>query len=77
MGFGRFALWPTFFELRKFPIRNFLLIDSTYGLLSILRFKTKSDSRNSNKFRSKLEKNAKSQFLGCENILSSAAVTMG
>ena len=31
-------------------------IDSTYSLLSILRFKKKSEMRNSNKSRSKLEK---------------------
>ena len=55
---------PLFLELRETDFGNFKSIASTYSLLSILRFFKKSDSRNSNKFRSKLEKNAKSQFLG-------------
>ena len=58
---------PLFLELRIPDVGNFKPIDSTYGLLSILIFLEKSDSCNSNKFRSKFGKNTKSP----------AAVTMG
>ena len=57
---------PLFLELRETDFGNFKPIDSTYGLLSILRFLEKSDSCNSNKFRSNFGKNTKTHFLGCE-----------
>ena len=70
---------PLFLELRETDFGNFKPIDSTYGLLSILRFLEKSDSCNSNKFRSNFGKTRKVTFWGAkgENILSPAAVTMG
>ena len=71
---------PLFLEIGSTDFVILSLIDSTYSLLSILRFKKKSDSCNSNKFRSNLEKKRdKSHFWGAtgENILSPAAVTMG
>ena len=66
MGFGRFAFGPLFLEIRSTDFVILSLIDSTYSLQTILSLKKKSDSCNSNKFRSKLEKNAKSDFFGCE-----------
>ena len=56
---------PLFLEIYSTDFGIFNLIDSTYSLLSILRFKKKSELRNSNKFRSKLEKNAISRIFGC------------
>ena len=57
---------PLLHEKLPADFGNFKPIASTYGLRSILRFEKKSDSRNSNKVRSKLEKNAISHFLVCE-----------
>ena len=56
---------PLFLKICSTDFGIFKKIDSTYSLLAILRFK-KSEMRNSNKFRSKLEKNAKSDFFGCQ-----------
>jgi len=53
---------PLFLEIHSTDFGIVNLIDSTYSLLLILRFFLKSDLRNSNTFRSKLEKNAKSLF---------------
>jgi len=56
---------PLFHEKLPADFGNFMPIASTYSLLSILRFEKKSDLCNSNKFRSKLEKNAISRIFGC------------
>ena len=55
---------PLFLELRETDFGNFKPIDSTYGLLSILRFLEKSDSCNSNKFRSNFGKKHEKSLFG-------------